>query len=153
MLAEQNKAIVLRFYNELWNQRNLKVADEIFAADCTSHQLQSGTETVALVRNPEAVKHHVKEWLAGFSDLRFTVELMLIENERVVTQSVMQGTHTGVWMGIAPTNKEVSVRLAVIHRIADGRIVEDWVLVEALGFFQQLGIVPPTEEILMRSTS
>lgn len=76
---------------------------------------------------------------------------MLVEGERVMTQSVMRGTHTGVWFGIAPTNKEVSVRLSVIHRVAGGKIVEDWVLVEALGFFQHLGLVPSTAEILTRT--
>ncbi len=151
MSEEQSKAIVSRFYDELWNERNLNVADEIFAADCVTHQLQSGAETVAVARNPEAVKHHVEEWLAGFPDLRFTVEQMLVEGERVTTQSVMRGTHTGVWLGIAPTNKEVSVRLSVIHRVADGKIVEDWVLVEALGFFQQLGLVPSTDEIFAQT--
>jgi len=148
MSEEQSKAVVLRFYNELWNERNLNVADEIFAPDCVTYQLQSGAEAVPVARNPEAIKHHVAEWLAGFPDLRFTVEQILVEGERVMTQSVMHGTHTGVWLGITPTNKEVSVRLSVIHRIADGKIVEDWVLVEALGFFQQLELVPSTAEIL-----
>src|SRR5258706_16441654 len=108
MSAEQSKVIVSRFYDELWNERNFNVADEIFAADCVTYQLQSGAETVAVARNPEAVKHHVAEWLEGFPDLRFTVEQMLVEGERVMTQSVMRGTHTGVWLGIAPTNKKVS---------------------------------------------
>jgi predicted ester cyclase len=52
---------------------------------------------------------------------------------------------------IAPTGKEVSIRMIVIHRIVKGRIVEDWVLVESLGFFQQLGAIPPTQEILARA--
>lgn len=153
MSEEPSKAIVLRFYNELWNKRNLKVADEIFAVDCVTHQLQSGAESMTVTRNPEAVKHHVKEWLVGFPDLRFTIEQMLIEGERVMTQSVMRGTHTGVWLGIAATNKEVSVRLSVVHRITNGKIVEDWVLVESLGFFQQLGLVPSTAEIMTRAAS
>jgi ketosteroid isomerase-like protein len=153
MSEEQSKTVVLRFYNELWNERNLNVADEIFAVDCLTHQLQSGAETLAVVRNPETVKHHVAEWLSGFPDLRFTVEQILVEGERVMTQSVMHGSHTGVWLGVAPTNKEVSIRLSVIHRIVDGKIVEDWVLVEALGFFQQLGLVPSTAEILTQTTN
>jgi ketosteroid isomerase-like protein len=153
MSEEQSKTVVLRFYNELWNERNLNVADEIFAVDCLTHQLQSGAETLAVVRNPETVKHHVAEWLSGFPDLRFTVEQILVEGERVMTQSVMHGSHTGVWLGVAPTNKEVSIRLSVIHRIVDGKIVEDWVLVEALGFFQQLGLVPPTQEIFAQTAS
>lgn len=150
--TEQNKSLVQRFYEELWNHRDVSVADEIFAHDCLTHQLKSGAELAGVLRNPEAVKHHVTEWLAGFPDLRFTVEQMFAEKDLVVTRSVMRGTHTGAWFGIAPTGKQVSIRMIVIHRIMDGKIAEDWVLVESLGFFQQLGLAPSTEEILAQRT-
>ena len=148
MSAEQNKAIVRRFIEELWNNRNLDLADEIFAADCITHQLRSGAELVAAPRSPEVIMKHVTEWLAGFSDLRFTIEQMITEADQVVARMVMQGTHTGVWLGVAPTGKQVNIRMITIHRIANGKIAEDWVLVESLGFFQQLGLIPATQEIM-----
>jgi steroid delta-isomerase-like uncharacterized protein len=148
MSADQDKAIISRFFEGLWNSRDLDVADEIFAPDCVTHQLHSGAEVVAILRNAEAVRKHVSEWLAGFPDLRFTVEQMFAEACRVVTQSVMQGTHTGTWLGIPPTGKQVGIRMMTIHRIMNGRIAEDWVLVESLGFFQQLGLLPATQEIV-----
>lgn len=151
MSADQNKAIVQRFIEELWNNRNLDVADEIFATDCVTHQLRSGSAVVAVKRNPESVKNHVAEWLAGFPNLRFTVEQMMAEADQVVSRMVMKGTHAGTWFGIAPTGKEVSIRMIVIHRIVNGRIAEDWVLVESLGLFQQLGVIPPTQEIVARA--
>lgn len=149
MSAEQNRAIVSRFYEELWNQRRVDVADEIIAPDCVTHQLRSGVEVGGVARGPEAVKRHAAEWLKGFPDLRFTVEQMIAEGDQVVTRSVMQGTHTGAWLSIAPTGKQVSIRMMVIQRIADGKIAEDWVLVESLGLWQQLGLLPATEEILL----
>ena len=148
MTAERNKDIVIRFYEELWNRRDLGVADDIFAADCLTHQLRSGAASAGTPRGPEAVKEHVAEWHAGFPDLRFEVEGLVAEADQVTSRSVMRGTHTGQWLGIAPTGKEVSIRMCLTHRIEDGKIVEDWVLVEALGFFQQLGLVPETREIL-----
>jgi predicted ester cyclase len=148
MSVEQNKAIVSRFYGELWNKRNFIIADEIISPDCMTHQLQSGAVSVGVPRDAEAVKRHVSEWLSGFPDLHFAVEQMVAEEDRVVSQSVMRGTHTGSWLGIAPTNKEVTIRLMVTQRIANGKIVEDWVLVEALGFFQELGLLPTTQEII-----
>jgi predicted ester cyclase len=148
MTTEQNKVIVGRFYQELWNERKLEVADEIFAPNCITHQLQSGAEIISAVRNPEAVKHHIGEWLSGFPDLHFIVEQILAEDERVMTQSMMQGTHSGVWLDILPTRKMINIRLSVIHRIVDGKIIEDWVLVETLGFFQQLGLVASSADIL-----
>ena len=153
MSADQNKAIVQRFIEELWNNRNLDVADEIFAADCVTHQLQSGSAVLAVPRNPESVKSHVAEWLAGFPNLRFCVEEMIAEADQVVSRIVMQGTHAGTWLGIAPTGKEVSIRMIVIHRIVNRKIVEDWVLVESLGFFQQLGFIPATQEILAKAAN
>ncbi len=151
MSAELNKAIVSRFYEELWNKRNLSVADEIFAADCVTHQLQSGSTSDGVPRSPEAIKDHVASWLAGFPDLRFSIEQMIAEADHVVSRSIMHGTHTGVWNGLAPTGKQVSIRMFVDHRIENGKIVEDWVLVEALGFFPQLELVPTTQEILTAS--
>jgi steroid delta-isomerase-like uncharacterized protein len=152
MPEETDKIIVRRFIEELWNERNFDVADEIFAADCVTHQLQSGAEIFAATRNPEMMKAHVAGWLHGFPDLRFTAEQMFAEANRVVTQLLMKGTHRGDWLGIAPTGKEITIRLIVIHRIENEKIVEDWVLVESLGFFQQLGLVPTTQEILANAT-
>lgn len=151
MSSEQNKAIVRRFIQELWNGRRLDVADEIFAATCVTHQLRSGSEIDAAPRDSETLKKHLAQWLASFPDLRFTVEQMVAEGDQVVTRCVMRGTHAGAWLGVAPTGKEVSIRMIVTHRIVDGRIVEDWVLVESLGFFQQLGLIPPTEEIMTQA--
>ena len=75
---------------------------------------------------------------------------MTAEEAMVVSQGVMIGTHTGTWLGIAPTYKEVSIRLVVTQRIENGKIAEDWVLVEALGFFQELGLLPTTQEIMSK---
>jgi len=60
----------------------------------------------------------------------------------------MEGTHQGTWMGISPTGKRLQIRMITIHRIANGKIAEDWVLVESLGLFQQLGAVPNTAELV-----
>ena len=126
----------------------VEIADEIFATDCITHQLQSGAEDVGVLRNAEAIRHHVNGWLGGFPDLHFDVEQIFAEADHVVSLCVMQGTHTGAWFGVGPTGKTVSIRLIVIHRIREGKIAEDWVLVESLGFFQQLELVPSTPDIL-----
>ena len=153
MPAEENKALVRRFYEELWNGRRMEAADEIFAAGCVTHQLHSGAEVSAAERSPEALKRHVAEWLKGFPDLRFEVEQMIAEGAEVLSRSVMRGTHAGEWMGIAASGREVSIRMMVVHRIEGGKIVEDWVLVESLGFLQQLGLVAPTSEILSKAAN
>lgn len=143
-----NKDIVVRFVEELWNERNLEIADDIFDEDSHTHQLQTGLLAIATPRGPAAVKAHVTDWLSGFPDLKFTVEQMFADGNRVISQLAMDGTQTGQWMGIPPTGNRVDIRMMTIHRIRAGKIIEDWVLVEWLGLLQQLGVLPATSEIL-----
>ena len=144
-----NKRVVTRFVEELWNGRNLEVADSIFDENCHTHQLQSGSPVVATPRGPAAIKAHMTDWLSAFPDLTFTVEQMFADGDRVISQLAMDGTQTGQWLGISPTRKRVNIRMITIHRIRKGKIIEDWVLVESLGLLQQLGALPSTKDILL----
>ena len=146
--VRDNKRIVTRFVEELWNERKLEVADVIFDDECHTHQLQSGSPPIATPRGPAAVKAHVTNWLTGFPDLKFTVEQMFADEDRVISLLAMDGTQTGQWMGIPPTKKRVNIKMITIHRIRAEKIIEDWVLVESLGLLQQFGALPPTSEIL-----
>jgi steroid delta-isomerase-like uncharacterized protein len=142
------KQLINRFVQELWNERRFDVADAIFAKDCVTHQLRSGVPADAVPRGPQAIKEHVAGWIASFPDLHFSVEQMLSEGDRVVMQLLMEGTHRGAWLGIPPSGKKMQIRMFTVHRIVQGKIVEDWVLVESFGVFQQLGIVPNTEDLV-----
>jgi steroid delta-isomerase-like uncharacterized protein len=142
------KQLVNRFVEELWNERRLEVADAIFAKDCVTHQLRSGVPVDAVPRGPQVIKEHVAGWIASFPDLRFSIEQMLSEGDRVVTLLLMEGTHQGAWLGIPASGKKMQIRMFTVHRVVQGKIVEDWVLVESLGVFQQLGVVPNTADLV-----
>lgn len=142
------KLLMRRFVEELWNGRCLDVADAIFAKDCVTHQLRSGVPVDAVPRGPQAIKEHVAGWIASFPDLHFSIDQMLSEGDRVVMQLLMEGTHRGAWLGIPASNKKIQVRMFTIHRIVRDKIVEDWVLVESLGVFQQLGVLPDTVDLV-----
>ena len=131
-----------RFIEEMWNQRNLQVADELFAADYVTHQLRSGETPAGVSRSPESVRREGAAWLTGFPDLEFVLEQMIATGDRVMSHCTMRGTRSGAWMGIGPTGRKVNIPIITIHRIANGKIAEDWVLVGSLMLFQQLGLVP-----------
>ena len=139
---ESTKHIIERFIEELWNARRLDVADQIFSEDCVTHQLRSGVLVEPVRRGPQEMKEHISSWLMSFPDLRFNIEQMIAAGDRFVSQLVMEGTHQGTWMGISPTGKRLQIRMITIHRVANDRIAEDWVLVESLGLLQQLGVLP-----------
>jgi steroid delta-isomerase-like uncharacterized protein len=142
------KQLINRFVEELWNERRLDVADAIFAKDCVTHQLLSGVPTDAVPRGPEVIKEHIAGWIASFPDLRFSIEQMLSEDDRVMSQLLMEGTHQGAWLGIPASGKNIQIRMFTVHRVVQSKIVEDWVLVESLGLFQQLGVLPNTAELV-----
>ena len=96
------------------------------------------------------MKEHLRGWLAAFPVLQLTCEHMLAEGDLVFTSTVLDGTHQGAWAGVPATGKRVNIRSMVVHRIAGGKIREDWVLAESLGFLQQLGVAPATTEMLAK---
>src|SRR5436853_5475414 len=114
MNEDKNKEIVRRFIEEMWNQRKLQVADELFAADCVTHQLRSGENAAGIARSAESVKREAAAWLAGFPDLELILEQMIAAGDRVVSHYTMRGTHSGMWMGIGPTGRKVSVPIITI---------------------------------------
>jgi steroid delta-isomerase-like uncharacterized protein len=62
--------------------------------------------------------------------------------DRVVTRWTGIGTHVGELMGIPATDRSFEVEAITIHRIADGKIAEEWTVWDALGMLQQIGAVP-----------
>jgi predicted ester cyclase len=141
--------VVERFFNEVWNGRQFAVLDQIVDRQCMTHQVRSAAgDIAAAARGPNALREHIEGWLAAFPDIKVTTDLKCACGANVVTWVTMRGMHTGKWQGVPPTGREVTIRTVAQHRVEDGRIVEDWVIVETLGLFQQLGLVPTTQELL-----
>jgi len=132
-----NQAIVRRYIDEVWNQRNLAVLDEIMAADSVSHDMAPGMQA-----GIEGLKQGIQMYLNAFPDLHFTVELEIAQGDLVATRWTSRGTHRGELMGIPPTGKTVTVTGIDINRIAGGKLVEHWGNYDMLGMLQQLGVVP-----------
>ncbi len=137
-MSSDNKAIILRLYEEVWNKRKLDVVKEIISP---SHALQAPTHAGTSV-GPEAYKSQVALFLAGYPDLRFSVEDTVAEKDKVVACWTFSGTHGGDFMGVPATNRRVSVDGMTIHHIAGGKIMDSYSNWDALGMMQQLGVVP-----------
>jgi predicted ester cyclase len=91
MSEEQNTIVVKRFVAEMWNQRKLDLADELFAPDCITHQLRTGADAQGSPRSPETVKREAASWFSAFPDLRFDLEQMLATDDQVVSRCTMHG--------------------------------------------------------------
>jgi steroid delta-isomerase-like uncharacterized protein len=137
MSTEENKALIRRFYEEVFNKRNLDALDDFYAPDHVDHTLPPSLPT-----SPEGTKQAIATMFVGFPDLHVTIEDMIAEGDKVVTRFTSHGTQQGTLGGIPPMGKQVAVQTIEITRIADGKIVEDWGLDDRLGMLQQLGLVP-----------
>jgi steroid delta-isomerase-like uncharacterized protein len=137
-MSEQNKTVVRRLVEELWNKGNLPVADELIAPTYTHHD----PSTPDFGRGPESEKKRATLYRTAFSDLRLTVEDMIAEGETVVARWSCRGAHKGDLNGIAPTGKQFVISGVSVVRFTGGKMVEGWINWDALGLMQQLSVVP-----------
>jgi len=137
MSAEKNKALVRRLI-EAWNTRNWAVFDEVMAPNCVDHYALPGQKP-----GREGYREAQISVTNAFPDIKFTIEDMIVEGDKVVVRLTCSGTHRGEFMGIAPTNKRVTVPEISIWRIVGGKFVEEWGFGDRLGFMQQLGVISP----------
>jgi len=144
--------IVDRFFTEVWNRRQFSVLDEIVDPACVTHQVRSAPGAItAASRGPDALREHIESWLVAFPDITVMTDLTCACGAHVVSWITMRGVQSGPWQGVPPTGREVTIRTVAHHRVENDRIIEDWVIVETLGVFQQLGLVPSTPELLMQA--
>ncbi len=113
------------------NKRDLTVIDRLFDADFVYHRASAPD-----LRGREALKQFVSIGSIACPDIMYTVEDQVAEGDKVATRWRMEGTHSGPFMGIAPSGKHTSVQGMVIARIADGKIAEEWEIIDTLGLMQ-----------------
>lgn len=122
MSTEENKAIVRRWSEELFNQGNLEVADEIVAPTYRRHD----PGDPFAVEGPEDLKRLVSMLRAQVPDLHISVEDVIAEGDKVVTRyTLAQGKSSGIQ----------------IFYLVDGRIVESWANRDDLGLLRQRGVI------------
>lgn len=140
MSVETNKALVRRYYTELWNRWEMALIDELIAPDVTFR----GSLGV-VVRGREGFAGYVAMVRAAFPDFHNAVEELIGEADRVVARLTYRGTHRGPLFGLPPTGGAVGYGGIAIFRIADGRIADGWVLGDTLSLLRQLGAtaIPP----------
>jgi steroid delta-isomerase-like uncharacterized protein len=137
-MSTLDKATVLRLMDAIWNERKLEVLDEMIASDYVRHDPAFPGE----VRGPEGFKQYVLAMCTPFPDARVSIEDVIAEGDRVAIRWIFQGKHSGEFMGIPATGKELTVTGISIIRIRDDKIAEGWDGYDALGMLRQLGAAP-----------
>jgi predicted ester cyclase len=122
--VSQNKLVAQRFLEDVLNGKRYDDAGGFFSEDAQDHFTGSATALLTL---------------SAFPDYQLSLEHMIEEGDLVTVLATFTGTHKHRFMGIAPTQKGVTGRVAFSFRMAEGRIAETWTEIEPWGLLQQLG--------------
>jgi predicted ester cyclase len=136
MSTKQNKAILRQVYEAAFHQEYLDALDEVIASDSIDHNLPPEQPS-----GLQGAKQVFSSIHCAFPDLQLNVEDMIAEGDKIVARLAGRGTHQGEFLGIAPTDNQVTITGIDIVRMADGKIVERWGNFDNLGMMQQLGVM------------
>ena len=140
MSGKEIKALALRWFEE-YNKGKaaaMAVADKSCSTDFVLHSTED-------IRGLKDFKQNDSELFSAFPDIHFTIDDIVVEEDKVAMRYTMTGTHKGEFKGISPTNKKVTAWAIEIDHVVGGKFVEGWVRFDTLGLMQQLGALPTPE--------
>jgi predicted ester cyclase len=138
-MSEANKALV-RTLLEGADRSDISVLDETVEPNYVDHNpppFQGPNTGIEGARDAFTTATKI------FSDWSHEVLQQFSDGDFVITRVVGRGKHTGDFLGIPATDKDVQMEGIAIHRVVDGKIVEHWGQVDAMGMLVQMGVVPP----------
>ena len=142
MTTESNKALVQRFIDEVMNGGNTATIDDF----CVAGSMFAG-----------GLEGQIKAMKTPFPDLRFAVDSVLAESNKVAVRVTVRGTNTGPLVGlpafgrletpVPPTGKSVMHSGMYIFTVSDGKIVSYAAELDQIGLLRQLGwtFTPPDQ--------
>ena len=123
VLSEENKSLVRHIFEELWNKGNLDTVDENISPDYILHSVPP----VRIPPTREGLKQFMVASYNAFSERDYKLKDVIAEGDKVATRWSLSGKHIGEFMGLRPTNKQVTFNGISILRIAKGKLVDEWV--------------------------
>jgi steroid delta-isomerase-like uncharacterized protein len=140
MGVEENKAVVRRYLEEVWNQGRLAAIDELVAPTFVLYDNPYSDNAPG----PAGVRQLYAQQSAGFPDQHYTIEDIFAEGDRVAVRATFRFTHRVAVAGAPPTGKRIAVRDVNLCRVVDGRIAEQWWAYDVSGMLEQLGVRFPS---------
>jgi len=143
MGVEENKVIMQRYFTELMNNQDYSKADEILHEDFTG-------AAGGGIKGVEAHKQYNEGMHTGIPNLFIDVQEIIADEDKAAVFSVWNGIHSVIIQGFLPTGKKFGFNMASVYEFKDGKVFRGIprVIVDNLGLYQQVGILPSTEEIV-----
>jgi steroid delta-isomerase-like uncharacterized protein len=136
-MTQDNITIVRRLTQEGFAGGNIEVVDDLVAEDCVDHD-----PLPMQVQGREGQKQACQMVINGLSDRRTLQDDFLGVGDKVIESWVFQGTHTGEFLLVPATGRQIQIRGIEIWRCANGKIVERWGVIDTGAVMAQLAAVP-----------
>ena len=131
-IEKLNKSVVQSYWNGKWNERRPAILDELLTQDVIHHGSSE-------INGIEEYKQIYGMYLSALGETHFEIEKLIAEGDKVVSQARIQATQNGQLGEIPPTGKAITVGIYTIFRLVDGKIAEEWEIMEELAMMTQLG--------------
>ena len=138
-MSEANKALMRRWFEEVWNQGRAEAIPEMFADEGIAHGLSE--DPANPLRGPAGFLPFHTQFREAFPNIEVVVEGQLAEGDLVATRCTVRGKHTGDSLGFAATQSPVDFTGVTITRIKAGKIVEAWNNFDFMKMYRQLGAI------------
>lgn len=133
-----NAALIRRWFEEVWNQGREETIGALCAKQAVGHgQTHDGSDIVG----PDHFKQFWLAFRSGFSSIHVKIHQTIEEGEMAMARWTITMKHTGPFLGLTPTGKQISAKGMSVQRFVDGKIVEAWDNWDQLGVMVQLGAV------------
>jgi steroid delta-isomerase-like uncharacterized protein len=137
-MSAENKNVVRRFIEQVWNARRPDLLEQLMAEDVILNEPG--------MTDRDSLKQFVVTTVAAMPDFEITINDEIAEGDRVVIRETFSGTLQGELAGMPATGKHAVWSGIVIFRLANGKIVEQWPLLDLTSMMQQFGLMPPPGE-------
>lgn len=138
-VCENNKALIRRWFEEVWNKGRADAIPEMFAADGIAHGLSD--DAAKPLRGPAGFLPFHAQFREAFPNIEVVVEDQIAEDDKVATRCSVRGKHSGDSLGFKATQAPVEFTGVTVTRIKDGKIVEAWNNFDFMNMYKQLGAI------------
>ena len=133
---------VRRFFETIALKGDLPALDELVAEHYHDHDPGKEQDTLGM----DALRRDIGMWRGGF-DFAFDIEDQISQGDRVCTRWTWRGTHSGDFMGLPATGRNVVMTGTTVFRCdEDGKLAEGWWQYDRLGLMEQLGALDALEQ-------
>ena len=132
---DANRRAMLRFVDEFVNRGDASALDDLIHSDYVYRS--PGEE----LRGSDGLAALFAGYRSAFPDFALQIDDLVVTDDATVMSFTLTGTHRGDLLGISATGRRVNVNGMVRSRFRDGKITEDWEILDQFSLFEQLGVV------------